>query len=273
MGIETNLPVKQAELVFSDSIPTPLKVAGKKVETSLLVEKSHSYHIRLVDHLGEQNPDPIEYYITAIPDEYPSIDVLRPGYDVNLNDEMILPLKVRIYDDFGFSSLVLKYSVVSHGRQSEEHVAVLHFSDRIKTEGDVEFNWDMEQLNLYPGDYVLYYFEVADNDKISGPKITLSRKYLARLPSLDEIIAEAEADGTQRIERTEELYRQGKDLSDRLKNVARKIKAQSKQTRQAEWQSRKELEAIVDKNSELVDKVEKMAEQMELDAVEGGVEA
>lgn len=263
MGVETNLPVRQAELVFSDSSRAPLKVTGKNAETSLLVEKSQSYHIRLVDRLGEQNPDPIEYYITAVPDEYPSIDVLRPGYDVNLNDEMILPLKVRIFDDFGFSSLVLKYTVVSHGRPSEEHVAVLHFSDRIKTEGDVEFNWDMDQLNLYPGDYVLYQFEIADNDKISGPKVTRSRRYIARLPSLDEIIAQTEAEGAQRITRTEELYRQGKELAKRLKNVSRKIKAQSKQARQAEWQYQKELESIAGKNSEIIDQVEKMAQQME----------
>ncbi|MFQ6009371.1 MAG: DUF4175 family protein, partial [Candidatus Zixiibacteriota bacterium] len=177
LELETNLPVQLAELIFSDTSRTPLKVTDKVADTSLRVDKSQSYHIRLVDHLGEQNPDPIEYYITAIPDEYPSIDVLHPGYDVNLNDEMMLPLKVRIFDDFGFSSLVLKYSVVSHGRQSEEHVAVLHFSDRIRTEGDVEFNWDMEQFNLYPGDYIIYHFEVADNDTISGPKITKSRQY------------------------------------------------------------------------------------------------
>ncbi len=264
MAVETNLPVQQAELVFVDTSHTPLKVSGKTAETSLLVEKSQSYYIRLVDHLGEENPDPIEYYITAIPDEYPSIDVLRPGYDVNLNDEMSLPLKVRIYDDYGFSSLVLKYSVVSHGKQSEEHVAVLHFSDRIKTEGDIEFNWDMDQLHLYPGDYVLYHFEVADNDRISGPKISRSRQYVARLPSLDEIIAQTEAEGTQRITRTEELYRQGKELAERMRNVVRKIEAQSKQARRAdEWQHQKELESIADKNSEIVDQLEKMAQQME----------
>jgi hypothetical protein len=263
MEIETNLPVQQAELVFADTSRTPLRVEGKMAGTSLRVEKSRSYHIRLVDHLGEQNPDPIEYYITAIPDEYPSIDVLRPGFDVNLNDEMLLPLKVRIYDDYGFSSLVLKYKVVSRGRPSEENVAVLHFSDRIKTEGEIEFNWDMDQLNLYPGDYVLYYFEVADNDRISGPKVTRSRQYLARLPSLDEIIAETEAESIQRITKTEELYRQGKELAERLKNIARKIKAQSRQTKEADWQYQKELESITDQNMELVSQIEKMAQKME----------
>ncbi|MEW5993492.1 MAG: DUF4175 family protein [Candidatus Zixiibacteriota bacterium] len=263
MDIETNLPVEQAELIFADSSRQSLSISGKQASTGLVVNQSKSYHIRLQDHLGELNPDPIEYYITAVSDEYPSIEVLCPGFDVNLNDDMVLPLKVRIYDDFGFSSLVLKYFVVSHGNPSEEHVAVLHFSDRIKTEGDIDFAWDLEQLHLYPGDYVVYHFEVADNDRVSGPKITRSRQFVARLPSLDEIIADVEQESAQRINRVEQMYREGKELSDRLKSVARKIKAQDRDMRPADWQHQKELQSIADRNLDLVDKIEKAAREME----------
>ncbi len=190
LKIESNLSVKTAELIFSDSSRVPVDIENKIGEVSFQVDKSISYHIRLTDHLGEKNPDPIEYYITAIPDEYPSVDVVRPGFDVNLSDQMILPLKLNIFDDYGFTSLVMKYSLVHKGQISDETVAVLHFSEKIKTEGEVEFNWDVDRLNLFPGDYVIYSFEIADNDMISGPKISKSRQYIARLPSLEEIIAQ-----------------------------------------------------------------------------------
>ncbi|MFZ5980288.1 MAG: DUF4175 family protein [Candidatus Zixiibacteriota bacterium] len=262
MKIETNLPVETAELVFDDSSRIPLKVLDKFGEVSLLVEKSRAYYIYLRDHLGEKNPDPIEYYITAVPDEFPAIDVVRPGFDVNLNDEMILPLKVRIFDDYGFSSLVLKYTAVSQGRPSEENVAVLHFSDRIKTEGDIEFNWDMDKFNLFPGDYVLYYFEVADNDRISGPKITQSRQYIARLPSLDEMLAETEGESRERISGVEQLLKTGEELNERLKNVARKLDSQNKKLDQSDWQQQKELESISGRNQEILQKVQEMSEQM-----------
>ncbi len=263
MQVETNLPVQQAELVFEDSSRTPLKVDSREGTTSLKVDKSRAYHIRLVDNLGEENPDPIEYHMTAVPDEYPSIDVLRPGFNVNLGDDMILPLKVRIYDDYGFSSLVLKYTVVSQGHASDENVAVLHFSDRIKTEGEIEFNWDMDKLNMFPGDYTTYYFEVADNDRISGPKVTKSRQFVARIPSLDEIVAEAEGEGARRINTTEQLLNQGKDLSERFKAMARKLKAQMHNPQQSEWQDQKEMQALAEKNEELVQDVEKLADQMD----------
>ncbi|MBU8933195.1 MAG: hypothetical protein KOO62_04230 [candidate division Zixibacteria bacterium] len=263
MVVGTNLPIVEAGLVFEDSSQTPLTVNSRTGEVSLQIDSSLSYHIRLLDHLGEQNPDPIEYYITAIPDEYPSVDVLRPGFDANLSDEMILPLKVRIFDDFGFSTLVKKYTQVTRGRAGEENVIVLHFSDRIKTEGDVEFDWDMDALHLYPGDYVVYHFEIADNDDVSGPKVSRSRQYIARLPSLDELIAQTEGESAQRISRTEQMLKQGKDMSDKLKNMARRIQAQNKSAKKADWQDQKELEALAEKNQELVNNLEKMAEEME----------
>ncbi len=263
MAVETNLPVKQGELVFDDSSRTPLEVNGKQGEVSLRVDQSSGYYIRVVDHLGEENPDPIQYHITAVPDEYPSIDVLFPGVNVNLSEEMILPLKVRVFDDFGFSSLVLKYSIVSQGRPGEEHVAVLHFSDRIKTEGEVSFNWDMDKLNMYPGDYTVYYFEVADNDAISGPKVTRSRQYVARIPSLEEIIAEAEGESSRRVDNTETLLKQGKEISEQFKNMARKLKAQNRDETKADWEQQKQLQALSEKNEELVKNIEKMAEEMD----------
>ncbi len=261
--METNLPIQSSEMIFSDSTRLPMQVTDKTAGAVILVDSSRSYHFYLLDHLGEKNPDPIEYYVTAVPDEYPSIDVLRPGFDVNLNDEMRLPLKVRIFDDYGISSLILKYAVVSQGHPGEEHVAVLHFSERIKTEGEVEFNWDLSPMNLYPGDYLVYSFEVADNDQISGPKITRSRQYVARLPSLEEIIAEAEAETGQRITRTEEILDRGKDLMERLKNAARKISSQQKINSSTDWQQQKELENIAEQNLEMLSDVEKAATEME----------
>ncbi|MEW5796454.1 MAG: DUF4175 family protein [Candidatus Zixiibacteriota bacterium] len=268
--IETNLPVATAEMVFEDSSRQPLSVEGRSGTTSLRVDKSLGYHIELTDHLGEKNPDPIEYYVTAVPDQYPTVDVLRPGFDVNLNDDMLLPLKVRIFDDYGFSSLVMKYQLFSGGNGSEEHVAVLNFSDRIKTEGDIEFNWDMDVLGMFPGDYVAYYFEVADNDRISGPKIGRSRRYIARLPSLDEIIAETEQESERRIANVEDLVRSGRELSRRLQEAARKLESQGATNQTSDWQQQKELETIAQQNSDLTTQVEKLAEQMEkaLDRIE-----
>jgi len=260
MKIETNVPVDIAEMRFDDSTASKFEINGLTAEQSFRISEDRNYTIHLVDKQGEVNPDPIEYYITAVPDEYPVIDVIRPGMDINLNENMLIPLLVRISDDYGFSSLLLKYQIVSDGTPGEENVAVLHFSDRIKTEGEINFNWDVEPLNLMPSDYIRYHFELADNDKISGPKVTLSREYIARLPSLEEIIAQTEAEQGENIRRAEKLMDGHRELSERLKNIARKIEQEKGQhNNKLPWQHQKELEDIAAKEEQIARDIKDMS--------------
>jgi len=263
MKITTNVPVDIAKMQFDDSASSPFEINGLTAEQSFKILEDKNYTIHLVDKQGEVNPDPIEYTITAIPDEYPVIDVIRPGMDINLHEDMMIPLLVRISDDYGFSSLILKYQHVSDGVSGEENVAVLHFSDRIKTEGEINFNWDVEPLNLMPSDYIRYFFELADNDNISGPKITLSREYIARLPSLEEIIAQTEAEQGQNIKRAEELLDSHKELSERLKNITRKMEQEKgKNNKNLPWQHQKELEDIAAKDEQMTEELKEMAKDM-----------
>ena len=263
MKIEANLPVQKAEMAFSDSSRSPFEINGLTAEQSFKIDRDRNYIIHLVDNQGEENPDPIEYHITAVPDEYPVIEVIRPGVDINLNEDMTVPLLLRISDDYGFSSLVLKYNIFANGEKGEDMVAVLHFSDRIKTEGEINFNWNLEPLNLQPSDFVQYHFELADNDRISGPKVTLSRNYIARFPSLDEIISQTEQDENQNINQSEEYLKAHKELAERMKNLARKIDQERKGTDQKlSWQHQKELEEIANKEEKISDQMKESANKM-----------
>jgi hypothetical protein len=261
LRIAGNAPMATAELVFTDDSRIPLKVTGAYAEGAIVVDKTRTYTVRITDALGEENPDPIEYTITAIPDEYPSIEVLSPGYDANLSDDMALPIHIRFFDDFGFSSVVLKFVTVSGGNSSEEHVAVLNYSEKVRTEGEVQFAWNLETMDLNPGDYVSYFFEVADNDRISGPKITSSRRYIARVPSLDELIAETMKESDERIDETKEFLKSSKELSERLKQAARKLQSEERNSDKS-WQNSKELQAITEKNDDLLKNIEKAAQDM-----------
>lgn len=263
MQIETNLPVQKAEMIFADSSRSPFEINGNLGEQSFRIDQDRAYYIRLLDNQNEVNPNPIEYYITAVPDEYPVIDVVRPGVDINLNEEMIVPLLLRISDDYGFSSLLMKYSLVHHGEKGEEQVAVLHFSDKIKTEGEINFKWDVEPLRMMPSDYLIYSFEVADNDRISGPKVTKSREYIARLPSLDEIISQTDNEQAQNIDRAESFLKSQKELSERLKNVARKLEQEQGNNNKMAWQHRKELEEIARADADLAEQIKKTAEDID----------
>ncbi|HHI03681.1 MAG TPA: hypothetical protein ENL22_09190 [candidate division Zixibacteria bacterium] len=264
MKIETNVPVTIAEMIFGDSSRSQFELSGQTGHQSFRIDKDRNYYIHLVDKQGEVNPNPIEYYITAIPDEYPVLDVIRPGVDINLNEEMLIPIILHISDDYGFSSLQLKYSLVSNRRRGDETVAVLHFSDSIKTEGEIKFNWDVEPLRLMPSDYIVYHFELADNDRISGPKVSSSREYIARLPSLEEIIAQTEQEQSQNISKAEQFFKAHKDLSERLKNIVRKMEEdRTRPNQKLSWQHQKELQEIAAQEEKITEQIKETAEDLD----------
>ncbi len=259
VDIQANRDVREGYLIIDDTVQQKVDFSGKSGSTNFVVDKDFSYHIRLLDQQGEENPDPIEYMVTAVPDEYPIIDVLYPGFDVNLDQSMYIPFQLSISDDFGFSSLVLKYQVIAGGRKGPERVAVVNFSDKIETEGQVTFNWDLEPFGLMPSDYILYHFELADNDKISGPKITSTRVYAARLPSIDEIVAQTETAQEGRVFEAEKILNEQREMADRLQQMADEIRA----TNKLDWQQKKDLENIVDKQQMTADQLEKMSKEMD----------
>lgn len=265
----SNVPLRSAIALFNtDDLDSEdsqdvrqLTPAGKAFDLNLTVLENSSFHFELRDSLNEENPNPIEYYITALEDRSPTVTVIRPGHDVDLDESLYLPLKVSISDDFGFSSLALKYTVISRNRESDETVMILHFSDNIKTDGEIEFDWDVEKIKMSPGDNLAYYFEVLDNDEIAGPKAGRSRVYHARLPAIDELIAEMEQETEERIESTEEALKRERELLKKLQEAQEKL-AEQPDEKPLDWKQNKALEELLEKRQEMSAELERLAEEM-----------
>ena len=51
-----------------------------------------SYKIELEDEIGYSNLNPIEYLIRALEDQFPMVEIVSPGRDVDLSEEMKLPV-------------------------------------------------------------------------------------------------------------------------------------------------------------------------------------
>ncbi|MDD4052590.1 MAG: hypothetical protein PHR28_11925 [candidate division Zixibacteria bacterium] len=259
LEMETNRDIVRAELIASDSNQIPVPFEGSRGRVGFGITKDFTYHVHLLDGRGEENPDPIEYTITAVPDEYPIINVVFPGFDANLNEDMLIPFKLHIADDYGFSSLILKYQIISGGQKGDENVAVISFPKTISTEGEVGFNWDLENFNLMPADYVLYHFELADNDNISGPKVTKTRIYAARLPSIDEIVSESETEQEGRIVESEKILKEQRDMAQKLNQLAQELKT----NQNLNWQNKKELENIIDQQQKTAQRLEEISKEMD----------
>jgi hypothetical protein len=257
----TNKELSQANIFFSDSSTSEMKIEGTNAVGEILVKRDDSYHIELQDIIGTKNQDPIEYKITKIDDQYPVVEILEPGHDQDLTESMRVPLLIRISDDYGFSSLKLSYQIVSEGEEKDEKAIKIDIPNNNRSAVDVEHLWNLSPLPLVPGDLVRYKAVIFDNDTFLGPKKAESKTYSVRLPSLDEIVAEVEREQEGQVEDLESLLRGQRELKKKIEDLSRELDRAT--GLDLDWQKRQQMEDILEKQQKLAQDLREVAKRMD----------
>ncbi|MBR9978641.1 MAG: DUF4175 family protein, partial [Bacteroidetes bacterium] len=115
-----NRDVAEAAVVFADTQQVPVTLDGTRAKAVFVLRSEGSYHVALRDPAGIENANPIEYALNVLPDMVPTVDILEPGMNVNVDERMRLPLLLSISDDYGFSKLVLRYRLAA-SRYEQPH--------------------------------------------------------------------------------------------------------------------------------------------------------
>ena len=257
----TNKELSRANIFFSDSSGSKMKIEGSDAVGEILVKKDDSYHIELWDKIGNRNQDPIEYKITKIDDLYPVVEILEPGHDQDLTENMRVPLLTRISDDYGFSSLRLSYQIVSEGEETEEKTIKIDIPNNSGSAMDVEYLWNLSHYPLVPGDLVRYKAIIYDNDTFLGPKKAESKTYSVRLPSLDEIVAEVEREQEGQVEDLETLLKGQRELKKKVEDLSRELDRPT--GLDLDWQKKQQMEDILEKQQELARDLKNLAKRMD----------
>lgn len=188
----TNLSLREGWLNI-DGEAIPILVDGHLVEGSFTLEQSIDLSLSVVDRRGVANVNPIHYAFTALPDYPPSLTIILPAAEVDLDETMMVPIHFDIADDYGFSRAQITYGIhhpdyLSPDNQVYTHdIPELNLSRRSQR---VPHVWDLDPLNLAPGDQVQFHIEVYDNNVVSGPGKAVSGLLIARIPTLADLFAE-----------------------------------------------------------------------------------
>jgi soluble cytochrome b562 len=174
----TTKDIVKAEMVMSEGKKMPLKIDGRKIQANLVLFQSQQYRIYVEDAQGFHNA-PIAYELRAKPDGFPTIDLLRPTEDMEVNGDEILTIEYSARDDFGISDVNLVAKVGDH----EDRIRLLQNDSKQLIVRD-QFKWDLGKLALRDGDEATVHLEALDNDTISGPKLGISRTLRLRLKNL-----------------------------------------------------------------------------------------
>jgi len=249
ISVTVNNPVEQAQIVFSEGKFKEMERLGKSsFKTSFSLRKSGFYHFKLKDVLGNE-AEKIDKSITVVPDNPPEIQIVKPGKDTLLTQNMLFPLQIYAGDDFGLKNLKLKYFI---NAGSEDSIFIAgKIAEKILVEN---YTFDLSKMSLIPGDEVTYWTEVSDNSPENQK--SESRRYLARFPSIEEIYREIEKEEQEKSEDMRNVLKKSQELQDEYEKKRRELMKKEKY----DWQDKKELEKMLEKQQDMNKEIEKISE-------------
>ena len=223
---------------FSDDLFSFKKRMMKDASYKLYISNSHL-----------PNADSISYAVSVIPDLHPAI---KADKFQDSTDNKLMYFVGNASDDYGLRNLTFNYRVKSsEGVQSKLNVVPLRKPAGKAIQYDYVF--DLHELALKPGEEVTYYFEVFDNDGVNGSKSARTNLMIFSMPTVEEFKEMEEENDEQIKEDLKKALEESRKIQDEMKKMREKLL----QEKELDWQSRKELEKVLERQKEL----EKMIEQ------------
>jgi len=214
--------------------------------------KDESYKLFISNELLP-NADSISYRITVIPDQYPTINVEK--FVDSLNNKLFFFVGDAA-DDYGLLGLSFNYRINNESGKQGDLVTVKMKKPEAK-QTQYNYTWDLNDLELKPGDEVAYYFEIFDNDAVNGSKSARTNMMLYAMPTLEELEAQTEQNNEDIKDNLEKSLEESKKVQQEMKKTREDIL----QKKELDWQDKKELEKLLERQKEL----EKMIEQAKKD--------
>ncbi len=204
--------------------------------------------------------DSMAYTINVTPDAYPAIQVQEQRDSFSLKQ---VYFKGMINDDYGFSRLAFAYRFLKSGSDSLKHSDAVVYENltvhRGITQDQFYYYLNLDNIKINPGDEVEYYFEVWDNDGVSGAKSARSMSNIIKAPTLEELSKQKEADNKALKDEMKENIAAAKKLQKETAEALKKLT----EKKTLDYEDKKKLEDLMKQQKELQQKMESLKQQNE----------
>lgn len=240
---------KQVSIRIDDKIQNVSPVSNELFAFAQQVVKDKPYTI-FVSGERASNADSINYSITVIPDMYPSISV--SGMQDSVNRKYFY-FAGEAGDDYGLKKLELKYKITGENEDAgNKDFTVTPVP--VEQQKQVQFSkfWDLNTLNLKPGDKLDYYFEVWDNDGVNGSKSSRSQTMSYLMPTVKEMEKQQSENNKDIKKDLESAIKDAQQLSKQFDDLQNNLL----QKKELNWEDKKKIQDLLDRQKEVQSKIE-----------------
>ncbi len=193
--------------------------------------------------------DSVAYTISVIPDLHPQISVEEFKDSANMKQSFFAG---DASDDYGLQNLTFNYQIKKGKGGGQMPLNTVKIEKPAGKQIEYQYNWDVRNLNLEPGDEVSYYFEVFDNDGVNGSKSARTGIMQYRMPTLDEFRQQQAKNSDEIKNDLEKALKESRKVEEELKKLRDKVL----QKKELDWQTRKEMEKLLDRQKQLQKQME-----------------
>lgn len=195
-----------------------------------------------------------QFNIKPLNDELPFVKMILPGRDIDLPVSMQILIGMYAIDDFGLSRFDLHCFKLTTGDS---------FLIRLKNvynkyEDTLLYQWDLNTLNLLPGEEIDYYGVVYDNDAVSGFKSSRTEAYSIRFPTLTEIYNKTTETNQATMSRLAPINESQQQLTRELEKISQHVK----QYREMNWEEKTKLDELLSKQEELMSSITSLQQEI-----------
>ena len=198
--------------------------------------------------------DSYSYHVQVIPDQYPVIQLQQ--FKDTISGKQLL-LSGSAGDDYGITRISFNYEV------TDKNKSITHKSIAVKaTAGALtsfEQYFDIQSLNLKPGQKVSYYIEAWDNDGIHGSKSSRSDIMSYQMYDAEQLDSAINENSQQINSGISNSSEKTKQLQSDYKDAQNKMV----QNTNMDWQMEQMLQQMMEKQKELKNQVDNVKERFE----------
>ena len=239
---------------INEEVRTLIPDNNGRIQLTLRTLHSFEYAFSAANRFSPHS-DTLSYSVSVIEDAPPMIAVIEMQ-DSAFTDRRFF--QGRIKDDYGFTKFEFKYLITNV--QDTTYKVQESFPIALSESALQEFSYaiNLSEFVLNPGDKLVYYFQVWDNDAIHGPKSVTSQQFELSIPTereLDQILDRNSNEAQNQAQKSvSELKKMQEEINEMIRKMVDK--------KELSWQDKRDIQELTKKQKEVKELLQQMQQQL-----------